>query len=243
VKPKKAILYARVSDSPTAATSQSCQAQFEMLEQFAADHDFVVIDRFSDHAISGGQELREGLREAERQLKRGQTLIILAYDRLFRSTEKGLVFIARLKASGRDVISINEPVDLSNPFGRMMMKLALMFAEMERELKNQRTSDTMRAYQRQGRKQSHQPAYGYRWDPDFHPGPDDPARGRSIPDPDEQPVLQQILKMHEKDDYSPYRIARHLNAAGVPARCGGQWHPQVIQRILQRHAGNYAPAV
>jgi hypothetical protein len=53
-----------------------------------------------------------------------------------------------------------------------------------------------------------------------------------VPDRAEQAIARHIRRMH-RDGYSIRAITATLNAEGVPAKRGGQWHPATVARVLQ----------
>jgi len=73
------------------------------------------------------------------------------------------------------------------------------------------------------------PFYGFDIDSD----------GISQENPDERAV---ILRMTEwrGQGWSYMRIAKRLEAAGIPAKRGSRWHPSVIRRILMRFSAEQA---
>lgn len=106
----------------------------------------VNIDRdlFSD-TISGSTMKRPGLKYLLRHLRAGDTLVVWKLDRLGRSLTGVLETIADIETMGIEIISVTEGFDTKTPFGRAMMQIILVFAEMERNMIAERTKAGMKA--------------------------------------------------------------------------------------------------
>ena len=62
-----------------------------------------------------------------------------ALDRLSRSLTEVLELLGWLRENGVEIVSFREPVDQDSAMGRAMLHLAIVFAEMERDLPGERT--------------------------------------------------------------------------------------------------------
>lgn len=101
-------------------------------------------DLFSD-VISGSKMIRKGLKRALRHLRAGDTLVVWKLDRLGRSLTGVLETIAEIENMGIEIWSLTEKFDTKSPFGRAMMQIILVFAEMERNIIAERTKAGMAA--------------------------------------------------------------------------------------------------
>ena len=72
-------------------------------------------------------------------LQPGDCVKVAALDRLGRSLTEVLELLGWLRENGVEIISLRESVDQDSAMGRAMLHLAIVFAEMERDLVRERT--------------------------------------------------------------------------------------------------------
>jgi DNA invertase Pin-like site-specific DNA recombinase len=101
----KAALYARFSTDKQ--SDSSIADQFRVCERLAATHDFVVVNRFSDAAISGGTVQRPGYQAMLEAARRRDFDVILAEDcsRLWRLLAEQAPRLAELADLGIHVVT------------------------------------------------------------------------------------------------------------------------------------------
>lgn len=100
--------YVRVSTSDQNVENQKKQI---------ADAGYSVIRWFSDEALSGAIKAgeRPGFGELLSYVREGDTLIVIAIDRLGRNTIDVLSTVEKLQTKGVKVVSLREGFDLSTP--------------------------------------------------------------------------------------------------------------------------------
>ena len=130
---KRAALYLRVSTD-----GQTSENQRLVLAEVAARRGWEVVATYEDHAVSGAAS-REKRPSFDRMLKdaarrRFDVLMIAAVDRLGRSTATVSVALADLAAAGIEPYCHREGMDGTTPYGRAMLNMASVFAELERDL-------------------------------------------------------------------------------------------------------------
>ena len=131
--------YARVS-----TTEQNLDLQIDALEEESCDQVF-------SEKISSRTKNRPELETLLGQLRKGDELIIYKLDRIARSTTELLNLIERLMEKGVSIKSLNEKwADTSTPAGKAMITVFAGFAEFERDLIRQRTSDGREAAKKRG---------------------------------------------------------------------------------------------
>lgn len=118
--------------------------------------------------------------------------------------------------------------------GRMMMLNMATYAQFEREIIREQTQEAIAHLKAQGARLGC-PPYGYKYVHELD------ANGRRIlvKDAEHMKVLEQIAVLHS-DGLSINRIAKRLNAEGIAAQRGGNWHARAIANILAR-LGCYVP--
>lgn len=127
---KAKIGYARVS-----TTDQNLDMQVEALKRYGVHPDFIFTD-----TMSGGSMKRPGLKAALRIAQHMDTeFVVWKLDRLGR-TMLGIIEVMKLfEDRGVRLVSITEGFDLGTPFGKAMVGMLAVFAEMERDLIRERT--------------------------------------------------------------------------------------------------------
>ena len=88
---------------------------------------------------SGASWNRPGLNCLEAALQPGDCVKVAALDRLGRSLTEVLELLGWLRENGVEIVSLRESVGQDCAMGRAMLHLAIVFAEMERDLARERT--------------------------------------------------------------------------------------------------------
>ncbi|MBL4808288.1 MAG: recombinase family protein [Rhodobacteraceae bacterium] len=105
---------------------------------------------FTDYAIKATAPNRPGLKEARDALNTGDTFVVLAIDRAFRSTIEGLLFLEGLHKEGIAFHSIYQNIDTRTPEGRKWFIYSVADAEYEQAVISRRTKEKMAAAKRRG---------------------------------------------------------------------------------------------
>lgn len=111
-----------------------------------------------------------------------------------------------------------------------MYGIMAVFAQLEREVISERTSEAMLRHQANGRRMSNLSPIGTRRDPD------EPTR--LVPDPAEQDAIHRIIAL-AATGMGCREIARTLDAAGILCR-GHAWHHDIIGKVIRRNSGPVA---
>jgi len=106
---------------------------------------------FSDKA-SGTKADRPGLMEALDFARPGDTLTVWRIDRLGRSLSQLIDLVARLKAAGIHLRSLQENIDTSTAGGELVFHVFGAMAQFERSLIRERTKAGLEAARARGRK-------------------------------------------------------------------------------------------
>lgn len=115
--------YVRVSTG-----EQSVASQQHALQKYRVD------EWYSDEGVSGAVKAMErpGFAKLLAYVRKGDTLIVSAVDRLGRDTIDVLTTVEALIAKGVSIISNREGFDLSTPMGKAMLTMLAAVAELER---------------------------------------------------------------------------------------------------------------
>ncbi len=127
-------LYAR--KSVERENSISCETQLEYCKaMIKPDEQTEKIVTFVDNGFSGGNVDRDGFQKMMRQVERGKISKIIVYrlDRISRSLSDFVNILNTLKKYKVKFISSQELFDTSSPYGEMIVKILMIFAEFERQ--------------------------------------------------------------------------------------------------------------
>ena len=137
---KRAALYIRVSTLEQAQEGYSIGAQKERLLAFCKAHDWLVADFYIDGGYSGSNLDRPGIQKLIAETGSFDLVLVMKLDRLSRSQRDTLYLIEDVfLPAGVDFISMAESFDTSTPFGRAMIGILSVFAQLEREQIKERT--------------------------------------------------------------------------------------------------------
>lgn len=127
--------YARVS-TDNQLENYSIEEQTARLEAYCAAKGWTLLHTYIDGGYSGGNTDRPALQEMLHAIKENPVDAVVVYklDRLSRSQKDTLTLIEdELLANGTDFVSINENFDTSTPFGRAMIGILSVFAQLEKD--------------------------------------------------------------------------------------------------------------
>lgn len=132
----RVLLYIRVSSHEQAVEGYSIGEQTERLEKYADAMGWTVVKTFTDPGYTGADTHRPGLRELIRAVEAGRADKVVVYklDRLSRSQKDTLYLIEDVFLNNNtDFVSMSENFDTSTAFGRAIIGILAVFAQLERE--------------------------------------------------------------------------------------------------------------
>ena len=223
----RVLAYVRVSTTEQAQDGYSIGEQIDRITKYAAAMDWTIVRVFTDPGFSGASMDRPGLRELIRVVKSGQADKVLVYklDRLSRSQKDTLYLIEDVfLKNGTDFVSMSENFDTATPFGRAMIGILAVFAQLERETIKERMM-----LGRVGRAKNgyycgaHHSLIGYEY-----------KNGELIPDPYEAMLVKTVFSLFT--DGTPInKIRKELNQRGL-IHDGHPWYNSTVRRLLDnRH--------
>ncbi len=127
--------YVRVS-TENQLENYSIEEQSQRIRSYCQAKGWVLQKIYTDGGYSGGNTNRPALQELLASLPTcgADAVVVYKLDRLSRSQKDTLTLIEdRLLAQGVDFISINENFDTSTPFGRAMIGILSVFAQLEKD--------------------------------------------------------------------------------------------------------------
>lgn len=132
----RAGIYLRVSTFEQVKEGYSLQAQEERLTNFALAKDYNLVAKYIDPGHSGAKLDRPGLQSMIEDIKNNKLDIILVYklDRLSRSQKHTLYLIEDVFLKNNvNFVSMSESFDTTSSFGRAMIGILSVFAQLERD--------------------------------------------------------------------------------------------------------------
>lgn len=158
-------------------------------------------------------------------------LLVWKIDRISRNLLDFSTMYQELKKLGVTFVSKNEQFDTSNAIGEAMLKIILVFAELERNMTSERVTAVMLSRASNGQWNGGRVPYGYNYDKK--------TKAFSINEA-EAKLVKKMADMYEQDQ-SLLFVARSLTDAGHLTKAGKPWTPTAIHTILTNpfYKGSY----
>ncbi len=131
----KGACYVRVS-TDNQLENYSIEEQTDRLKAYCKAKDIQVVKIYTDGGYSGGNVNRPALQQMLQDIDKGliDSVIVYKLDRLSRSQKDTLMLIEDcFLAKNVDFVSVNENFDTSTPFGRAMIGILSVFAQLEKD--------------------------------------------------------------------------------------------------------------
>jgi DNA invertase Pin-like site-specific DNA recombinase len=209
-----AIGYARRSkaDDPNGV---SIAAQRYAVTRACEEREWQLVEVLEEDGVSGRRgRKRPALDSVLARLDAGEAdvLVVARLDRLARSSiDFGLV-AERSRRARWTLVILDPAVDGSTPYGKAMLQMAAIIAELESDLISMRTREAMAEKKRQGMVFGHPP---------------------QIP----KPIRQRIVRERAAGRCYAH-IARDLQAEGVPTvKRGARWSGSTIKSVVRQAQG------
>lgn len=162
---KKIAIYVRVSTLEQAESGYSISEQINKLEKYCDLHDYTVYNVYEDGGFSGSNIDRPAISKLIKHAKEKRFDCVLVYklDRLSRSQKDTLYLIEDiLLKNDIDFLSMQENFDTSSAFGKAMIGILSVFAQLEREQIKERFQLGKLGRARSGKPMNWaSPAFGY----------------------------------------------------------------------------------
>jgi len=150
---KKIALYARVS---TDMQQGGMESQVRVLKKYCEQNEITNVEFFTDEGISGtkGRDKRPGFDQLCQGVARREFDQVAAWsvDRLGRSLQDLVLFLAELHAKGVDLYLHQQGIDTSTPAGKAMFQMMGVFAEFERAMIVERVKSGLARARSQGKR-------------------------------------------------------------------------------------------
>ena len=246
-KKLRAAVYLRVStEEQNKEGHYGLEVQEERGRSFCESQEYTLVEEniYRDEK-SGGLpvEKRDGLGALFDAAKRGEFDVVVVYktDRLARNLRILVNIIHELESLGIAFRSVTEPFDTTTSFGKANLNLFGTFAEFEKEMIRERTTNGRIKAARAGKWVGSVPPYGYDLNKE--------TRKLEI-DPDEGKIVKKIFSWVVDDKLAVHEIERRLNAMQVPTpwstklstkETHNTWRKFTVLRIVtnETHTGTF----
>ena len=222
----KVVIYVRVSTQEQAKEGYSIGEQIERLTKYCEAMGWVIVETYIDPGYSGGDTERPGLKKMIKDIADEEIDKVVVYklDRLSRSQKDTLFLIEDVfLKNNTDFVSMNENFDTSTPFGRAMIGILAVFAQLEREQIKERMTMGKEARAKEGK-----------WD-----------GGAYVPIGYDYNDTADLLEVNAYEAMQ-IREAAELFLAGTPLKTiirlfdekgykhkYGEWHPKTMRNVFR----------
>lgn len=232
-KTSKAALYTRVSTHYQIDKDSLPFQRQELINycKFALNiEDYVV---FEDAGYSGKNTDRPSYQDMMSRICAGEFthLMVWKIDRISRNLLDFAKMYEELKKYKCTFVSKNEQFDTSSAMGEAMLKIILIFAELERKLTGERVTSIMYSRAEKGLWNGAPIPIGYKWNDEIkYPVIDE-----------EQAVVVRYIYDKYQEINSAYQLAHHLNEISTPTKRGGRWTSKTVSDVIRNpfYKGTY----
>lgn len=135
--------YGRVSSRGQKLYGMSLEDQVDKLMAAGVQRENIYLDTYTGHTME-----RPGFDDLLSKLKAGDEMVVCKLDRFARTAPEGALLVRDLVDRGITVHILNMGIADNSPMGKVMVTVMLAFAEYERDMIVERTSDG-KAYKRE----------------------------------------------------------------------------------------------
>ncbi|OFI49562.1 integrase [Floricoccus tropicus] len=222
---KKIAIYVRVSTLEQAEHGYSINEQIEKLKKYCEIRDWHLYDTYIDPGFSGSNIERPSIKRliSDCEEKKFDTVLVYKLDRLSRSQKDTLYLIEDVFSKNNvDFVSLNENFDTSTSFGKAMIGILSVFAQLEREQIKERMQLGRLGRVRSGKAASWAvPPFGYTYNR---------KTGQLEINSVQSKIVEDIFSMYQSG-ISISKIADKLNIDGHIAK-KRKWSRTSIKNIL-----------
>ncbi len=179
---------------------------------------------FEDAGYSAKNTDRPAFQRMMSRLRTGEFshLVVWKIDRISRNLIDFTTMYEELKKLGITFVSKNEQFDTSSAMGEAMLKIILVFAELERKMTSERVSAVMVSRANEGKYNGGRMPLGYDYD-------------KSTKVISVNKSEAQIVKLiYDKYDelHSLVQVVKYLNFQGIKTKRGYDFSPTAVHKIL-----------
>jgi len=223
-KEKKAALYTRVSTVHQVDKDSLPHQKHALVEYTKYVLHIENYEIFEDAGFSGKDTNRPAFQAMMTRIRAGEFthLVVNKIDRISRNLLDFAAMYEELKKCNVTFVSCNEQFDTSSAMGEAMLKIILVFAELERHMTSERVTSVMIDRAKKGKWNGANVPLGYHW-----------SEEAQFPEIDEEEA--KIVKMMYRkylSGESTQRLSAYLNSHKIKTKRGGTWTSTTVSQIL-----------
>ncbi len=220
----KAAIYVRVSTQWQIDKDSLLVQKRELIAYCQLVFGIQDFEIFEDPGYSAKNTDRPDYQKMLARIRTGEFshLMVWKIDRISRNLLDFAQMYAELKELGVVFVSKNEQFDTSTAIGEAMLKIILVFAELERKMTAERVTAVMLSRANNGQWNGGRIPYGYNYDK---------TTKEFTVNNEEAKVYNLVCDLYE-DKQSLIYVARYLNEAGYRSHHGNLWTPTTIRKLL-----------
>ena len=225
------VIYAR--KSVERENSISCETQLEYCRSMIRpDERSEEIISIVDNGFSGGNVNRDGFQKMMKLVAQGKVSKVIVYkiDRISRSLSDFMKILDEFKAHHVQFISSQEAFDTTSPYGEMIIKLLMVFAEFERTSTIERVTQAYAHRSEMGFYMGGRRPYGFELVPTVIHN----IRTRKLePIPAEMEQIRYIYEVYAQENVSLRRLQNLLIAENRIPVDGSHWTTSKLSTLLK----------
>ena len=221
---KKAAIYIRVSTHWQIDKDSLKVQRRELIAYVELVLGITDYEVFEDPGYSAKNTDRPDYQAMMERIRTGEFthLVVWKIDRISRNLLDFAYMYDELKRLGVTFVSKNEQFDTSTAIGEAMLKIILVFAELERNMTSERVTAVMLSRANNGQWNGGRVPYGYSWDKES---------GTFAVVEQEAKVANRMAELYEQYQSLLY-VVKYMNDAGITTRNGKTWTPTAVRKIL-----------
>lgn len=215
-------IYIRVSTAEQANEGYSIEGQRDKLTSYCDIREWSIHDYYIDGGFTGTNMDRPELRRLLSDIKEEKLDTVLVYklDRLSRKQGDIIHLVEEIFIPNNiNFVSILENFDTSTPFGRAMIGILAVFAQLERDSIVERTKMGKERRAKSGKYSGGPAPIGYRVE-----------NGRLIIDEYEALQVKEVFTLYK--DHGQNKTASIMNDKGYKTKYG-KWHGKTVARVVE----------
>lgn len=188
---------------------------------------------FEDAGFSAKDTKRPAFQMMMNRIRMGEFthLLVWKIDRISRNLLDFAGMYNELKQVGVAFVSKNEQFDTSSAIGEAMLKIILVFAELERNMTSERVSAVMQSRANSGKWNGGHVPLGYDYDKETK---------TFLINTEQANIVRRIFDLYEQEQSLVY-VSRYLNEKGIKTKRGKKFSTVTVHVILTNvfYVGDY----